>query len=442
MVFYTDNYWDATHKTKAPMPNNMLPPEQVAPILQRMGLDTPPAPPPAPKPAGPSPEQILNDLLSKAPGMVSGVADKLFGISNQLVSDYNNSPEQILSRLRDQFPGYEYKGPSASSMASREFAPQFEILKQAAAQNEKRYGTNKAELSGLWGALANDVVNQRGQDAAIYNKSNAEIGNIYDQSATGMTNNMNSATQKMGDILALLGQNEAAPAVFQNKQELLDRTLSQNAASKNSAQELNRNLGANAFAYDTSRIANTKQAGLGAQQDLMQQYMDLQNQNQLKKLDVQSQQGAATNKYDMMIQDLVQGGVGARDKSINDAFQNILSSQNNNSRMELDRARLGLDTSKYESDLARQSQPDTKNLSPYRILLDQTAQIPAYSSNPQAGRQVADRIMQTQIENPSANLAQLMKILAEDPSFMNQPGVRELAYDFFYKVLADAARNR
>lgn len=399
-----------------------------------------PAPPP-PSPPGSAgsanaAERGINDrLMEKAPGMVGDIASKLFGISDQIVGEYNNTPEQILKRLMESTPGYSYNGPSPDAMAQKEFAPQFEILKQAAAANQQRYSTNKTEMSGLWNALVKDVGNQRTEDQQNYAQSNQQLGAIFDQSAQSQTANMNDATKQMGDVLGLLGQNAAAPSLLENKQELLQKSLAQNAAAKNSAQELNTNLGANAFAYDTSRIGNTAQAGLGAQQDLLQQFVGLQNENDMRRLDVQGQQGAAENKYAMMIQELLQGGMQDRNSAINDSFQNILGAQDKQAQLELQQGRLNLDQSRFAADVGQQGQADPRNMNPYQILLQNAAE--AYQ-DPAQGRQVADQILRTAMENPNADMRTFFELLG--PQFLAEPNNQNLAYDYYYRVLKDKAR--
>lgn len=467
MAFMEDNYWTRAKKQAVPA-NNMGFVGPMFSIAQRQAMgDTPDFNTSAGNFANPrikeqladaaakaisrTPERSVNAaerainerMLAEAPGKVTDIAKKILGIGNSLVDEYNRSPEGVFERLRSQFPDYQYTGRSAAEMANSEFAPQFQILDQAAKALSSRYNTNKGELSGLWNALSNDVVKQRGENQQIYSTANQNIGNMYSEAAQSTTQNMNNATKQMGDVLALLGQNEAAPELLQDKQELLAQNLGRVNAAKASAQELNQNLGANAYAFDTSRIGTTRQAGLGAQQDLMQQFFDLQNENDMRRLDVQGQKGEAQNRYEMMIQELLQGGSVNRDKAINDAFQQIMTSQNQNEQNLLSRDRLGLDEARLRLDEQRLATYGNQNddLNPYEIIRNDAAKY--FANDPSTGRRLVDQINDVGIENPNQSLQDYFDILEQEyPGFLNQPYARELAYDYFYALLQDRNRQR
>lgn len=371
-------------------------------------------------------------------GLLGGILGAFNGIGGMVADAANeaeaNSPEALMEMLRKQYGSYQYNGPSAEEMAAREFDPQFAALGQMEQGTTKRYKTNSKDMAGLYKAYADDVLSGRGENAQVYKQATGDINSSYQGAQNTTTANMNNATKEMGNQLALLGQGEAAPAVFDTKQKVLAEQLGTLSEAQGSAAALNTQLGANTYASDTARHGIAQQAGLNAGQELMGQYEDLMNQYGAQRLGLQGARGQALNNYGMNIEKLTQEGNSGIQDAIAKSFGDLLSQQDKGLDRELQQGRLDLDLKKF---LAGQGEDpvDTNKMNPYDALLQRSSQ---FNSDPTEAANDAEVVFQTAIGDPGAqNISVLMNLLEENnPGWLSQPGNKALAYDYFNRILS------
>lgn len=365
--------------------------------------------------------------------------DAINGIAQSIVGAYGDNsggdPTSILDQLRQQYGQYQYNGPSAETMVSREFDPQFAALKSAESATQGRYDTNSKQMKGLYDAYANEVLKGRSEDAANYAAGTKSINDSYSGASNNVTQNMNSATDEMSKQLALLGQQQAAPAVLDKKQELLNQQLGQLASAQGTAAALNTQLGNNTYAYDTARHGIAQQAGLNAQADLMSQLDSAMAGYGQQGMMLQGQRGQALNKYGMDIQNLINQGNSSIGQQVNDAFNTIMQSQSKQDDRTLQQARLDLDQQRFLADQSKTSSPDTRNMNPYDALTQR-----AYGTyqDPQQASNAVETLYQTGMLDPNAqNIKVLMDLLDQNnPGWLSDPNNKALAYDYFSKILA------
>lgn len=382
------------------------------------------------------PDSAIGGIL----GAFGNVAQSVIQAANQANAQAGDSfdPMDMLSQLRKQYGDYKYTGPSAETMVGREFDPQFAALKQIEQGTQNRYKTNSQQMQGLYQALAGEVLKGRDQDAAAYRQATNDINTSYGQGQQAVTNNMNQATGEMGKQLALLGQNEAAAPVFQEKQKLLSNQLGQLASAQGNAAALNTQLGANAYAADTANYGTTRQAGLNAQADLAGQLEQLMQQYGTQRLGLEAGRGQALNQYGMNIQKLIQEGTAGQNSAINDAFKTAMSSRDTELDREIKRGSLDLDRKRLEMQMANAGSSG-QSLNPYDALLKRSSEV---NTNPQEAANDAEVLFQTYMGDVNApNIKVLMDMVEENnPGWLALPGNKALAYDYFSKVLSGNKR--
>lgn len=415
-----------------------------------------------------------SDLASQVGSMFGWGGDSEQGGPGQFQDSPGIDPQSLLTQLRSQYGEYKYGGPSAETMASREFDPQFAALNAEKSATNTRFGENSKQLSGLYGALKNDTLAGRGQNAAAYKQSGADINKIYGDASGNVTKNSNASTAEIGKQLALLNQGEAAPAVFDDSQKVLNEQLGSLASAQGTSAALNTQLGANTYAADTDRVGIVGQAGANAQADLQGQREQLMQQYAGQNMQLQSQKGKAQNQYGMSIEELIQQGKQGIDGAVNDAFKTIMNSNDN----ERDRAlkiqqlqqganqayaelqqkaqstsfdqdlrskQFGLDEQKFGFDSLQKmnktgTEADTSKMNPYDALLSNSGKY-----NPDSQQEAANDaeiVYKTGVDQPGAqNMQQLMNALEENsPGWLAQPGNKAIAYDYFNRLLSQSKR--
>lgn len=381
----------------------------------------------------------LGSSMGKAGGSfldaITGIAQSIVGAAG---GNSGGDPNDILNQLRQQYGQYQYGGPSAETMAAREFDPQFAALSAAEAGTQKRYGINSQQMKGLYDAYANSVLDGRSQDAANYAAGTKSINDTYQGAKDNVTQNMNSATDEMSKQLALLGQEQAAPTVFNKKQELLNQQLGQLSNAQGTSAALNTQLGNNAYAYDTANHGTAQQAGINAQFDLASQLESAMAGYGQQNMMLQGQKGQALNKYGMDIQSLINQGNSSIGSQVNDAFNTIMQAQSKEDDRSINRARLDLDQQRFLADQSKSTQ-NPNSMNPYDALTQR-----AYGSiqDPQQASNAVETLYQTGMLDPNAqNIKVLMDLLEQNnPGWLSDPNNKALAYDYFSKVLAGKSR--
>jgi hypothetical protein len=391
------------------------------------------------------------NLFSNVLAAGTGAANDLLDSGSDLGPAPNSmTPEEILNMLRKQYGTYKYGGPSAETMTAREFDPQFAALTGAEGATRGRYKDNSAQMQGLYAAYANDVLKGRGETQKAYQDATNSINQTYSGAQSGITNSMNAATKEMGAQLKLLNQGEAAPAVMQTKQQVLGQQLRPLAEAQGASAALSTQLGANAYASDTARHGIAQQAGLNAQADLNSQLEGLMQDYSQQRLNLTGERGKARNAYGMNIEELIQQGNQGINESIAKGYGDTLTSQDRDEdrygrekQAVLDRilktAQIDLDKEaldrKYTIPLpGSATSAKQQNLNPYDAMLERSK---AVNSDPQEASNDAEILFQGMLQSEGDQTIQtLMNYIEENnPGWMNQPGNKELAYQFFSDTL-------
>lgn len=387
------------------------------------------------------PGKSIVDSMGSAVGdmwdSVSGIGRLVADQANQAEA---NDPMNILARLRQQYGSFQYDGPSAQTMVDREFNPQFDAIDNMAKGTEGRYAKNAKNLAGLYSAYANDVLSGREADAKTYAQGTKDINASYAAAQDNATKNQSALSNEMTQQLALLGQNEAAPAIMQDKQKQLADQQAALSQAQGAAAALNTQLGANAYAFDTAQHGIAKQAGINAQADLAGQLEDKMSGYDTQRLALQGNRGQALNNYDMMIQKLISEGNSGVGSQIDAAFKTIMGDRSAQSDRELQQARLDLDLQKFQASQQPNANVDTSKMNPYDALTNRA--MGAYG-DPQQASNATDILYQTGMLEPNAqNIKVLMDLLDKNnPGWSNDPTNRAMAYDYFSRILNANKRN-
>lgn len=364
-------------------------------------------------------------------------------------------PESILARLQKQFPAYKYGGPSGSSMAKREFAPQFEMLSQLMSQQKGRYKQGDRDLSGMYDALARDLRQTVESNQKGYKEGTSQINRNTAGASKNIAAAFGSSQKELGGILKMLGQGEAAPALFKDSQRSMGKEVGYVNTQGAGAANLNTSLGANARAYDNRQVGLSRQAGIEHRGDLMNDYINQQNENDLRKLDLTGQQQSAANKYDMSIQGLIQQGAQGRQEGILDMLKNTLGYNQNQAKNQLARGdqsirlgdqelkRAGLDLGsarlKMQADQFNTTEGRLRGESAQRQLnpYDKLVQSASRQMSPQAANSLAAAVLKVYRENPGQkSIAELIKQLMQAPE-MRQfgPSAQGLAAEYYKNLV-------
>lgn len=387
-------------------------------------------------PPAPTPKTNFGDVMQGiSKGVSSGVGGILGAFQNigRLVADTANgqpeSVEDMYKRLMSEYAP-SYTGPSAEEMAQQEFAPQFDMLKQIAAQQKNRYDANAPKIVDLYRALNDSANKGRTDNAAMYDKTIAGSKAIQAEASKALQDRYNQSLAAQTEQFNRLGIQDAAPTVFADQAKVLNDNQAAQSQSSQVFQDLNNSLKGNQYAYDTTNIGIQKQAGNQAQQDFLQQYLDQQANNDMQRLQLQGQQQQQENAYAQQISQMLMGSGKDTQNFVSQMVGDITRDRQNQAENEFSAARIM--NAQDQLALQKASQSGQK-LNPYDALQQNAV---AILGNPQAARQFSDVILEAYLRHPGArNLSELMD--AVGPEFLGQnPAYTSLAFDFFNKMLA------
>lgn len=371
---------------------------------------------------------MLGDLepLADAGGignLIKGIAGAGFGAAQEVMS---NDPMSIYEQLRNATPGYSYSGPSAEQMAKQQFDPLFQMLSQQAAQDKTQYEGQRERAKQAYAGFINDLLASKQTNANTYAQAGADMGKNYDAASKSVSDNANRVSQSLSKELAMLGIQEGADTLFKENQANVSSELGRLGQQRQTATNLNTQLGANAAAFDQQSVDTGRQAGLNYQGDLFDRYMDMMNQNDQQRLQLQGQQGQAQNQYSMQIAELLQKASSDRDTAINNQFQSIMDQQYRNKQIGIDQARLDLDATKAGIGVNGQ---DTGNA--YQILQSDAKR---YFGNDADAAEASQVLLNALRSAPQAR--DVGTLLAQIPDEeLRKPFMADLAFNFFNKVI-------
>lgn len=403
------------------MPNNV--PSPVVPQPPTVAHRFHPFNPPAPK-------VDVNDLVNKLQmiaGAATGAAD------NAEATD----PTSIYDKIRASIPDYSYNGPSADQMANQQFDPLFAMLAEQAKGQEARYKTGASKVGDAYNGFINDLMNSKKTNAQTYVDTGNQIGQNYDSASKSVTDNAAESARSLGEVLQRLGIQEGADTLLAGNQAQTTKELGRLASNRQSAQDLNTGLAASTSRFDTNNIDIGRQAGALRQSDMLDAFLQQQNENDQKRLELQSQKGQAQNQYGMQIQDLLSKGYATHENAISDTYKNQLDQLYRDQQLQLDQSRLSLDATKAGigpngEDLKGGN--STNNA--YRTLQSAAK---SYYGNDQQAAQAAQTILEALKSAPGAqDIGTLLSQIPEET--LRQPYMADLAYQFFNSILNNKGR--
>lgn len=383
------------------------------------------------------PQQPINDYNGPGLGesMGKGIGAGIGDIANvfsqvaqsvvQAANQQNASPMSVYEQIRNATPGYSYSGPSAEEMAAKQFDPLFAMLSQQRQQGTTDYNNEAARAKQAYQGFVNDLLASGKTNAATYAQAGKDIGTSYNTASKSVTDNSAASAKALSDQLALLGVQDAAPDLFAKNQQSLNTELGHLAQNRQNSADLTTQLGANQSAFDRNNVDVGRQAGINYQGDVYGRYMDLMNQNDMQRLQLQGQQGQAVNDYSMQIEKLLSDAANQRETSINDQFQTYMQNAVQQGQLDLSRDRLAFDIDK-----SGLNQP-TDGSNAYRTLQSQAKQ---YFGNDQQAAQAAQTLLNAFRTAPQAtDIGTLLAQIPEEE--LRKPYMADLAYAFFNSVL-------
>lgn len=395
------------------------------PRVRQQGFQSGPAAPVA-KPST-SGGGKLGAGLSKG---VGGFMDIINAVAQSIVAKANEpkqDPESVWDRILGSTPKYEYGGPSGEQMASQEFAPQFEILKQLGQTQKGNYDSGSAKLKGMFDSLVNDTRQSTDKINQNYAAATQQINQNGAQAAGNVTQNVQTSGANINEELARLGQMEAMPALDDKRNAALAQQLGHLASGQQNSANTMTSLGANAYAYGQERGDIQKQSGVLRQADFLQEFINAQNENEYARLGLTGQQGAQANKYNLSIADMNRQGHDDWLGTVNDRTQGVTDFNQSQIENEMRQAGLDLDVAK----LRQSSQPKPEAMNAYDKL--QQSALGTYGGDPASASTISNEILNVWKQNPNATPAELMNSLNEDVLRSN-PEIAALAFAFFQSV--------
>jgi hypothetical protein len=255
-----------------------------------------------------------------------------------------------------------YSGPSAGQMAQEQFAPQYEILQNIINQTQQRYNTAYSDVGSIYNQLGDKIAGQADQIRGQYDQTGQQVGSAYNNAINAVSNSAQQNEQAIAEMLARLGiAQQAAPTALNSIGSEMEKAVGSLAQNMASRQGFNSQQGQNELSYNQRTADVDRLVGKNAQRDLTTNFQNAQFANDQKKLEIMSQQKAAENQYAQAIAKMQQ------DSATNgfDQWYKMQTLQNsmgqNAAQNDLGRARLMLDTDKFENDVNQYKQTSQLN---------------------------------------------------------------------------------
>lgn len=394
--------------------------------------------PPRPKPTPPAPVSPnasrgdgLRGILA-LPGLMESIVGKVNDVAN--AANQPESVEDLLARLSGQFPETTYSGPTGAERAAEQFAPQFQILQNMVDQTNTNYNARKPEVQSVYDGLVKQTLQGRDATKKQYAQAGQEIDKNYGAASGNVTGNFRDSASALMKEMAALGLNEGAGDLVQANQAAMTKELSKLAQNQQTNADLNENLGANSFAFDTQAANVNRQQGIDAQNALYNMFQGRLGELENQRLGLTAQQTQASNNYDMQIQEMLSGAASNRQSQIMDLAKLIMEGEGRRADDMLNLERFGLEQERLDLDRQRAagSGQSLQDMNPYQAL--QSRALTMFGGDPVKAKQAAEIILQAYMENPNAtNVAQLLEQLGEA---RNMPGYQDLGFDFFSRLLS------
>lgn len=254
---------------------------------------------------------------------------------------------------------------SGAGMAQNEFAPQYDLLNNLRHQAEDRYGRAGKEVGGMYDSLSKAIRGQEGGIKQNYNQAGSAIGSAYNHAIDETNNSFSDSRNQIADLAKRLGIQAGLPSALSDGAEQQGRLAGLMASNAQNFQGVNTMLGNNEVDYNRQSAETAGLAGVNARSDFKARLMDALNGFDNKQLEIQGEQAAAGNKYDLSIAEMKQKAEEAKAK----LAQTGQGQEIAKGRLMLDTERYGLDTKKFQY---QQNQPpkapDPSKMSAYESL--------------------------------------------------------------------------
>lgn len=263
---------------------------------------------------------LVNLLSGKAPGTSSAPPPMLALLTNRPaagIQGTNNSANAVEHDMFGNPPAAQHPAlsampgqPAASNpyaalnpeqMAADQFAPQYALLDQLAAQSRNQYTTAGNNVGGMWDALAKATAGNEGKIKQNYAQAGSTIGKAYNDATAATNNAFSGSRNQIADIAQRLGVSAAVPSALKqgsDQQGLLDALIQNSGASY---QGLNTVLGNSDVQYNRDNAHVDTQAGINARGDFASKLQAALQQLGGQRLTLQGQQSQAANGYQMSI---------------------------------------------------------------------------------------------------------------------------------------------
>jgi len=339
----------------------------------------------------------------------------------------------------------QYSGPSAAQMAAQQFGPQFQALQNIINQTNQRYDTASSDIGSVYKSLQDKI---RGQAPGIqqsYDQTGQKIGGAYNAAINSVSDVTSKNQAAIAEMLQRLGiAQQAAPDALNS----MGNTLSQNvgALARDQAGRVgfNAQQGQNEVDYNNRTADTAGLAGSNAQRDIALGKQNALFQTEQQRLGLLGQQTAAENQYAQMIAKMQTDSQSNAFDTWYKMQQLGLSSADNDTS----RAKLELDTKKFQDDVARYQQSSSldrekalnQSGDAYAILASRAGQMLG-EGTPQAAEAV-DRVMRayqtaTADKHGAATLNDILRYAAFNSQTAQEAQIMQALATTWYQQLGN-----
>lgn len=214
-----------------------------------------------------------------------------------------------------------------AEMAQRQFAPQYDLLRQLRTQATTRHNKAAADTQAMYEALANDIRQNAAQTAERYGVAEQNLDAAFGGAAENIQSRASESNREMADLMRSLGIQEAAPDVFANIEEERSRAINSTEGLGAVYKGTNEALSQSMQDYQQNTANTTGIAGANAKADIIAALGDVLAGYDNRELDLRGQQAQAENEYMLALQEMAQGAQSAYQSSVQDMLQTLLDQE-------------------------------------------------------------------------------------------------------------------
>ena len=275
---------------------------------------------PAYRPTGPQFGPPAGEQYDPAPSPVENQGPSAYDIYQQMVQQFN-----------------------PSEMTEEQYAPQFAMLDRLNSDARSRYNTNNAQMGNMYGALQNSI---RGDATGIktnYDTAGKELATNYSNTQKSVAGAQSASKAQTAEIFKRLGIEAAAPETMASTDAANDVWNKLMASSNQRATTANTENKASSLDYNNSMQQRAGFEGKNQQAGLLGQFQDFLNQNEVKRLGIQSEKSQTQSGYQMKLMDMYKGMADSQTSSSNAQY-----------KMQMDQAKADLDATTLQNTINNQ----------------------------------------------------------------------------------------